>query len=77
MCMYLCHALKQSTTPSQGCKKSLLKAGKSESPSTNEWIRDVPDTPERQAPKCATDTLQKKQNKKCHSIVSVTFSEKL
>lgn len=49
--MYLCHALKQSTIPAQVCKNLPPKAGKSETSSTNAWIRDVPDTPGRQAPK--------------------------
>lgn len=57
--MYLYHALKQSMTPAHGCKKLLLKAGKSESSSTNAWIRDVPNTPGRKAPKYVIDTLQK------------------
>lgn len=61
--MYLYHALKQSTTAAQVCKKLLLKAGKSESLSTDAWIRDVPDTPGMQAPKWSTDTLQKSKTK--------------
>lgn len=73
--MYLYHALKQSTTLVQVCKNLLPKAGKRESPSTNAWIRDVPDTPRRQASKRVTDTSQKSETEsvtawlQSHSII--------
>lgn len=76
--MYLCHALKQSTIPAQVCKNLPPKAGKSETSSTNAWIRDVPDTPGRQAPKfCKNETPKPSQHSFSHIHLTIKHFTKV